>query len=213
MLFDNEDFLVERARSGDEKAFDALYWRHQKKVGNVIRRYVKNQQDIDDLAQMVFLKAYQGLKNFRGEAEFFTWLFSIARNCIKSYLKKSPGNGYFNYSTINDDVGAKVDIERCRAEDPEAICIAIQQNMAIIEAVRKFPPFLREIFLLRESEGYSYAEIAVRMDCPVGTVKSRLHRVRVSIMKIMGKDESSEYQQMNTRQRGKVRKSGLADEK
>lgn len=128
-------------------------------------------------------------------------------------MKKSPGNGYFNYSTINDDVSAKVDIDRCHAEDPEAICIAIQQNMVIIETVRKFPPFLREIFLLRESEGYSYAEIAVRMDCPVGTVKSRLHRVRVSIMKIMGKDESSEYQQMNTRQRGKVRKSDLADEK
>ena len=212
MLFDNENFLVERARSGDKKAFEVLYWRHHKKVGNVIRRYVRNQQDIDDLVQMVFLKAYQGLKNFRGEAEFFTWLFSIARNCIKHYLKKSPGNDFFIYSSINDDGGATVDIERCHAEDPEAICIAIQQSMAIIEAVRKFPPFLREIFVLRESEGYSYAEIAVRMDCPVGTVKSRLHRVRVSIMKIMGKDESSEYQQMNTRQRGKARKSDLADE-
>ena len=213
MLFDNENFLVEKARSGDEKAFEALYWRHQKKVSNIIRRHVKNQQDIDDLVQIVFLKAYQGLKNFRSEAEFFTWLFSIAMNCIKHYLKKSPSHDSFICSTMNDDADATIDIERCHAEDPEAICIAIEQNMAIIEAVRKFPPFLREIFLLRESEGYSYAEIAVRMDCPVGTVKSRLHRVRLSIMKIMGKDELSRYQQMDARQRGTVRKSDLTDEK
>ena len=213
MLFDNENFLVEKARSGDEKAFEALYWRYQKKVSNIIRRYVKNQQDIDDLVQIVFLKAYQGLKNFRGEAEFFTWLFSIAMNCIKHYLKKSPSDGSFIFSTINDDSGAAVNIIRCHAEDPEAICIAIQQYMEIIEAVREFPPFLSEIFLLREREGYSYDEIAVRMDCPVGTVKSRLHRVRVSIMKIMGKDEFNECQQKDTRQRGKVRKSDLADEK
>lgn len=214
MLFDNENFLVEKAREGDEKAFEALYWRHQKKVGNIIRRHVRNKQDVDDLIQIIFLKVYQGLKNFRGESKFFTWLFSISMNCINNHLKKSLSNGYFVFSAMNDDRGAIVDIDECHAEDPEAICIAIQQQMAIIKAVREFPPFLREIFVLRESEGYSYAEIAVKMNCPVGTVKSRLHRVRVSIMKIMENDEfSGKNKLLDMHHPGKVRKSDLADEK
>lgn len=194
------------AGSGDEKAFETLYWRHQKKVSNVIRRYVKNQQDIDDLLQIVFLKAYQGLKNFRGESTFFTWLCSIAMNCIKFHGKKTVNNSSFMLSMAADHGAATVDIGDCHADNPEAICIAMQQKMAIIEAIRVFPPFLREIFLLRESEGYSYAEIAVKMGCPVGTVKSRLHHVRVSIMKIMEKREPRmKVQPMNMRQRGKAR--------
>lgn len=95
MLFDNENFLAERARSGDEKAFEALYWRHQKKVGNVIRRYVKNQQDIDDLVQMVFLKAYQGLKNFRGEAEFFYVAIFNCQQLHKKLFEKIAGQWLF----------------------------------------------------------------------------------------------------------------------
>jgi RNA polymerase sigma-70 factor (ECF subfamily) len=213
MFFDNENFLVKKARSGDKKAFEALYFLYQKKVSHIIRRHVKNQEDIDDLGQIIFLKAYQGLKNFRGESTFFTWLFSIAMNCIKFHGKKVLNNGSFILSMTADHGAAAIDIEDCHANNPEAICIAMQQRMAIIEAIRVFPPFLREIFLLRESEGYSYAEIAVKMDCPVGTVKSRLHRVRVSMMKIMEKDEFSAYRKIDTRQRGKVRKSDLADEK
>ena len=213
MLFDNENFLVEKARSGDEKAFETLYLLYQKKVSHIIRRHVKNQEDIDDLGQVIFLKAYQGLKSFRGESTFFTWLFSIAMNCIKFHGKKVMSNGSFILSMSRHHGAAMVDIEDCHVDNPEAICIAMQKKIAIIEAIRVFPPFLREIFLLRESEGYSYAEIAVRMDCPVGTVKSRLHRVRVSIMKIMEKDEFSEYRKMDTRQCGNVRKSDLADGK
>lgn len=188
MFDDNKNFFLERARTGDEQAFTALYLAYRTRVSNVIRRHIKNQQDIEDLIQLVFFRAYQGLKNFRGDAEFFTWIYSITMNCIRFHARKETRR--FCFLPEMDELSRKaIEMDACHEDGPEAICIAVQQKMEVMGVIRNFPPFLGEIFMLRESEGLSYAEIARRMNCPVGTVKSRLHRARESIMMVLEKHD------------------------
>ena len=165
--------MVARTQKGDNRAFDLLVKKHQHKVMGVISRYIKDRAEIEDVAQETFIKAFRALKNFRGDSQFYTWLYRIATNTAKNHLvsrsRRPPssdvdaGEAEFMYgdSMLN------------QIENPE--------NQLFGEELENLPEDLRAALSLREFEGLSYEEIAEVMECPIGTVRSRIFRAREAI--------------------------------
>ncbi len=173
--------LVERVQAGDTRAFDLLVQKYQSRIAKLIARFVRNPADVQDVAQEAFIKAYRALPNFRGESAFYTWLYRIAINTAKNHLvaagRKSP-----SYAVDVQEV-EKYDASEWLKEyaTPERELLADEIEATVKSALEVLPPDLREAITLREIEGLSYEDIAAVMDCPIGTVRSRIFRAREAI--------------------------------
>jgi len=173
--------LVERVQQGDNRAFDLLVKKYQHKVMSLISRYVKQQGDVADVAQEAFIKAYRALPNFRGDSAFYTWLYRIAVNTAKNHLvsqgRKPPASDidaqdaefYEGASALRDSAS------------PERQMLSDEIRDVVLKTIDELPDDLRRAITLREIEGLGYEEIALEMDCPIGTVRSRIFRAREAI--------------------------------
>jgi RNA polymerase sigma-70 factor (ECF subfamily) len=173
--------LVERVQRGDKKAFDLLVLKYQQKVANLVSRYIRDSSETLDVTQEAFIKAYRALPNFRGESAFYTWLYRIAINTAKNFLvaqgRRPPGSDLEAETAEQLDVGARLQ----EHATPEHHLLQDELAETIRQAMEDLPEDLRTAVMLRELEGLSYEEIAKAMDCPVGTVRSRIFRARAAI--------------------------------
>ncbi|WP_428610659.1 RNA polymerase sigma factor RpoE [Sedimenticola sp.] len=173
--------LVERVQRGDKKAFDLLVLKYQQKVANLVSRYVRDPSETLDVTQEAFIKAYKALPNFRGESAFYTWLYRIAINTAKNYLvaqKRRPPSSDIDAETAEQlDAGVRLK----EHATPENHLLEKEIAETVNQAIDELPEDLRTAITLRELEGLSYEEIAKAMDCPVGTVRSRIFRARAAI--------------------------------
>lgn len=178
---DGDQLLVERAQKGDRRAFDLLVLKYQQKILKLIMRYVRDQSEALDVSQEAFVKAYRALPAFRGESAFYTWLYRIAINTAKNHLvaiQRKP----LEYELDSQDPDSAERNPHLREEDgPEGLAMQEELRQTLERALAELPEELRTAILLREIEGLSYEEIAVAMDCPVGTVRSRIFRARETI--------------------------------
>ncbi|MCB6182245.1 RNA polymerase sigma factor RpoE [Leeia sp. TBRC 13508] len=174
--------LVERVQKGDKRAFDLLVSKYQRKLSRLLSRFVRDQDEIDDVAQEAFIKAYRALPSFRGESAFYTWLYRIAINTAKNYLV-SAGRRVSTSSVTEIDEDESLDMAEQVPDlnTPETDLANRQIISTVNEAVERLPEELRTAITLREMEGLSYEEIAEAMGCPIGTVRSRIFRAREAI--------------------------------
>lgn len=178
---DSDKQLVVRVQKGDKRAFDMLVLKYQYKVHAIVSRYIKDFDEVNDVVQEAFIKAYRALGNFRGESQFYTWLYRIAVNTAKNYLvarnRRPP---------VND-----VDVDEAElyggsdhlkdVDSPENLLFRDELEKVVDDAIQDLPEDLRTALTLREFEGLSYEDIATIMECPVGTVRSRIFRAREAI--------------------------------
>lgn len=172
-----DQVLVERVQRGDKQAFNLLVKKYQHKVLGLIARYV-NQGDVADVAQEAFIKAYRSLSTFRGESAFYTWLYRIAVNTAKNHLTaqgRRPPDADVEVSDAEFYDGAEALHEQAT---PENMMLSDELKRQVKAAVDSLPEELRQAIILREIEGLSYEEIASIMECPVGTIRSRIFRAR-----------------------------------
>ncbi len=175
--------LVELVQQGNKAAFDLLVIKYQHKVLSLVSRFVKNQGDVPDVAQETFIKAYRALANFRGDSAFYTWLYRIAVNTAKNYLvaqKRRPSSSDIDIEEGEYFSGA--DELRDNAS-PEKLLMARELREVVITTLEELPEDLRTAITLRELDGMSYEDIANVMECPVGTVRSRIFRAREALDK------------------------------
>ena len=174
--------LVERAQRGDKHAFELLVSKYQRKLSRLLSRFVKDQAEVEDVAQEAFVKAYRALPSFRGDSAFYTWLYRIGINTAKNYLvamgRRAPTITDFASEEAEEFDGG----DQLRdINTPESMLMTKQIAETVNEAMRQLPEDLRAAIQLREIEGLSYEEIAAAMDCPIGTVRSRIFRAREAI--------------------------------
>ncbi|PJG59660.1 RNA polymerase sigma factor RpoE [Aeromonas cavernicola] len=175
--------LVERVQRGDKNAFNLLVKKYQHKVVNLVAKYVSSPGDVPDVAQEAFIKAYRALPTFRGESAFYTWLYRIAVNTAKNYLT-SQGRRPPSSDVEADDAESYGGGEALQeVSTPENLALTDEIKRTVFAAIEALPEDLRTAIILRELEGLSYEEIADIMDCPVGTVRSRIFRAREAIDK------------------------------
>lgn len=178
MAEDTDKELVKRVQKGDQVAFDMLFARYQVKILNLISRYVPDSEEVQDVAQEAFIKAYRALPRFRGDSAFYTWLYRIAINTAKNHLvarsRRPP-----SMDVDIQDADYRDDADMLRdTEDPESALSRDQLQETIHKALADLPDDLRSALTLREFDGLSYEQIAQVLDCPVGTVRSRIFRAR-----------------------------------
>lgn len=178
--------LVKRVQKGDKGAFDLLVLKYQHKIVNLIMRYVRDPDLALDIAQEAFIKAYRALPRFRGDSAFYTWMYRIAVNTAKNYLaaqRRRPANVELDLQDPEQyDLHAKLR----ETDTPEGITLSNELRETVERAIAALPEDLRTAIILRELEGMSYEEIAQTMECPVGTVRSRIFRARDAIGKKVG---------------------------
>ncbi len=173
--------LVAGAQKGEMKAFELLVNRYQQKVANVIAKFIKDRHEIEDVAQEVFIKVYRALPNFRGESAFYTWVYRIAVNTAKNYLV-AKGRRIQGVSAELDEAEHFASHEDYRNLDtPDAVYARNELEATMSKAIASLPDDLRKAIILREVDGLSYEQIAHKMDCPVGTVRSRIFRARDAV--------------------------------
>ena len=178
-----DEQLVERVQRGDKNAFNLLVKKYQHKVVNLVARYVNNPGDVPDVAQEAFIKAYRALPTFRGESAFYTWLYRIAVNTAKNYLT-SQGRRPPSSDVEADEAEYYGGGEALQeVATPENLALTDEIKRTVFAAIEALPEDLRTAITLREMEGLSYEEIAEIMDCPVGTVRSRIFRAWEAIDK------------------------------
>jgi len=190
--------LVERAQRGDKRAFELLVAKYQRKLGRLLSRMVRDPSEVEDVTQEAFIKAYRALPSFRGESAFYTWLYRIAINTAKNYLvalgRRAPTTTEFDHEDAEnfEEADALRD-----AATPESELHGKQIATAVNRAVEALPEDLRTAITLREIEGLSYEEIASVMNCPIGTVRSRIFRAREAIAAelrpLLGTDENRRW--------------------
>jgi RNA polymerase sigma-70 factor (ECF subfamily) len=173
--------LVQRVQSGEKRAFDLLVGKYQHKVTSLISRYIHDWSECQDVAQETFIRAYRALANFRGDSQFYTWLYKIAVNTAKNHLvsmgRRPPTDDVDATDAVQYDGGS-----RLRDTDtPEHELMRQEIERTVAATVEALPDELRMAITLREVEGLSYEEIAEAMDCPIGTVRSRIFRARDAI--------------------------------
>jgi RNA polymerase sigma-70 factor (ECF subfamily) len=176
--------LVRRVQRGDKGAFDALVLKYQHKLVKLVMRYVRNPAEAEDIAQEAFIKAYRALPQFRGDSAFYTWLYRIAINTAKNAVV-SRDRSPIEYDLDRNSSDESYDMQ-ARMKDPdtpEGLVLTDEIRSTVNAAIDALPEDLRTAIVLRELEGLSYDEIATAMDCPVGTVRSRIFRAREAIDK------------------------------
>ena len=181
---DSDAVLVERSQAGDSKAFELLVVKYQRRIQRLIGRMVRDVDLVEDIAQETFIRAYRALGQFRGEAQFYTWLYRIAVNTAKKSLlqiKRDPTVSENSFKAGDDDETSPPDHELSTMETPEAVLASQEVASMVNAAMDALPEELRQAISLREIEGLSYEEIAEILDCPTGTVRSRIFRAREAI--------------------------------
>lgn len=175
--------LVERVQQGDKQAFDLLVVKYQRKLTRLLSRFIRDSAEVEDVAQEAFIKAYKALPSFRGESAFYTWLYRIGINTAKNFLvsqgRRAPttNQGFDNEDAENFDSGSKLR----EMNTPESELMSKQIAQTVNQTLEALPEELKTAITLREIEGLSYDEIASIMDCPIGTVRSRIFRARDAI--------------------------------
>ena len=175
--------LIRRVQQGDRSAFDLLVAKYQHKILNLVMRYVKDPSEALDVAQEAFLKAYRAAPSFRGESAFYTWLYRIAINTAKNYLVAARRRPTGVDVDFTDSEQFEALTKLADVDTPERLALTEEIGSTVEAAIQALPEELRTAILLREIEGMSYEEIAATMDCPVGTVRSRIFRAREAIEK------------------------------
>lgn len=191
--------LVERVQQGDKQAFNLLVVKYQRRLARLLSRFVRDPAEVEDIAQETFIKAYRALPSFRGDSAFYTWLYRIGINTAKNYLvsqsRKAPAtiNGFSAEEAENFE-GA--DLLR-EMSTPESELMGKQVAQTVNQALEALPEELRSAILLREMEGLTYEEIANIMECPIGTVRSRIFRAREAVAEklrpLLGTDENTRW--------------------
>ncbi len=178
---DLDQQLVLRVQQGDKSAFDLLVIKYQHRIVHLVNRYVKDPTEAQDVAQDTFIKAYRALGDFRGESAFYTWLYRIAINTAKNYLL-SRSRRHFDYEVEVQDAELVENAAQLKDLDTPDSSLMNEQIVEVIKfAIENLPEEMRIAITLREFEGMSYEEIADAMDCPIGTVRSRIFRAREAI--------------------------------
>lgn len=176
-----DEELVRRVQSGDKKSFDILVIKYQHKIIQLVNRYIRDPHEAQDVAQDTFIKAYRALPSFRGESAFYTWIYRIAINMAKNHIASRARRP----SDDDIDVESAEQFETATGlkdnETPEGVVLTEELAKVIQQALDELPDELREAITLREFDGLSYDEIATAMNCPVGTVRSRIFRAREAI--------------------------------
>lgn len=183
---DSDLRLVERTVAGDQRAYELLVIKYQRRIERLVGRMVRDTDLVADITQETFLRAYRALYQFRGEAQFYTWLYRIAVNTAKKALVDMKRNPVVTESALrgssdSEDETSFLDRELISDETPETVLAAQEIAAAVNAAMEALPEDLRQAVTLREIEGLSYEEIAVAMECPIGTVRSRIFRAREAI--------------------------------
>ncbi len=174
--------LVERVQRGDKKAFELLVAKYQRKLNRLLSRFIRDPAEVEDVAQEAFIKAYRALPSFRGDSAFYTWLYRIAVNTAKNYLvaagRRAPTSTQFN----SEEAESFEEAHQLRhMNTPEAEMMSKQIAATVNQTMEELPEELRTAIALREIEGMSYEDIAAAMNCPIGTVRSRIFRARETI--------------------------------
>ena len=178
--------LVRRVQKGDKGAFDLLVLKYQHKIVNLVMRYVRDPDQALDITQEAFLKAYRALPRFRGDAAFYTWMYRIAVNTAKNYLAAQRRRPMDVELDLQDPEQYELHAKLKDTDTPEAVTLSHELQATIERAIAALPEDLRTAIVLRELDGRSYEEIAETMECPVGTVRSRIFRARDAISKKIG---------------------------
>lgn len=178
---DADRLLVERVKGGDRAAFDALVVKYQQRVLKLVSRYIRDPEMALDVAQEVFIRAYRAIGGFRGDSAFYTWLYRIAVNAAKNAIGAAARNPVEGGLDVDDPELAEVKLKLTDVSSPERLLYTEELKQTINSAIEELPQELRRAIVLREIEGLSYEAIAKIMQCPVGTVRSRIFRARESI--------------------------------
>ena len=183
MPADTDQQLVERVLDGNKNAFDLLVLRYQNRVAAMVARIIRDQKEVEDVCQEAFIKAYKALPLFRGDSAFYTWLYRIAINTAKNHIVSRGRRPPSSDVELTDGEGGELGLALSEIETPES-SLEMENLKNVIEgAIEALPADLRTAFTLREFSGLSYEDITEIMNCPVGTVRSRIFRARESIDK------------------------------
>jgi RNA polymerase sigma-70 factor, ECF subfamily len=180
---ETDQLLVERVQKGDKRAFDLLVGKYQHKIVSLISRYVSDHAEALDVAQEAFIKAYRAIGRFRGESAFYTWMYRIAINTAKNYLVSQSRRPPSSDVDVQDAEQFQVETRLKERGSPEHELLKEEIENTIHQAIADLPEDLRVAITLREMDGMSYEDIATTMDCPIGTVRSRIFRAREAIDK------------------------------
>ena len=172
--------LVQRTQRGDLRAFDLLVLKYQGRIAALVSRYVSDPSEVEDVTQEAFIKAYRAIDKFRGDSAFYTWLYRIAANAAKNYLVSRRRRPSADATLEDAEVGQQAEL-LADVETPEAVAMGEELAAVVEDALAGLPEELQAALTLRELEGLSYDDIAVALDCPVGTVRSRIFRAREAI--------------------------------
>ena len=178
--------LVKRVQKGDKGAFDLLVLKYEHKIVNLVMRYVRDSELALDISQEAFIKAYRAIPRFRGDSAFYTWLYRIAVNTAKNYLAAQRRRPMDIELDLQDPEQYGLHAKLKETDTPEAVALGLELQETLERAIEALPDDLRTAIILRELDGMSYEEIAQTMECPVGTVRSRIFRARDAIGKKVG---------------------------
>ncbi len=178
--------LVKRVQKGDKGAFDLLVLKYQHKIVNLVMRYVRDPELALDITQEAFIKAYRALPRFRGDSAFYTWMYRIAVNTAKNHLAAQRRRPMDVELDLQDPEQYDLHAKLKETDTPEGVSLSNELQETVERAIAALPEDLRTAIILRELEGMSYEEIAQTMECPVGTVRSRIFRARDAIAKKIG---------------------------
>jgi len=173
--------LVRRVQKGERGAFDLLVLRYQHKVVKLVARLLRDPAEAEDVAQEAFVKAYRALGSFRGDSAFYTWLYRIAVNTARNTMASRQRRPLDYEADLSESEQSVVESRMRHGDTPEAVALTDEIHRTVNDAIEALPEDLRTAIILREIEGLSYEEIAEAMDCPVGTVRSRIFRAREAI--------------------------------